>query len=618
MFNSTVAVFRKDVRADATVAIELTEAATVVIAGIMYSAGIIATSPDDVKNFFEKYAEYTSLFVDPGNPDYGLTGSVRANAEAQLKSEWGLSMTVDDDGSVILDVPDNTKFSMTQDNVFAQDPETTKAWLTKDGKFIFYNYQTGQFSNWNPDGGNGKKPSNNNVIAGIVASAVGLTTLGESLYDFLHSDDVTYSAPVKATVSSSVTSDGIFPMIRKIEAKCLSTYLNNPYIAENLKSEDDWYNYILDKNYMPNNRILKGSYPSDWSYVDVYVLHSSKFDSNTYEVAADYVNTIFVFCNGRYADGYYACYFKTGTSVSSEKYVLTSGFSYGSYSSDDYSDINACEFYGYYDSNNVSYSTSYLSDYGKPTVRLYNTDATTGSSNSDVDSEIKTGGNVKVGDTIYNLTQGDNIYNNQQYITQQLADATSSDDKTLVAVPQINTSTNTLTQPSYVVVNDDGTVTTGKAITLVNPDEVTVKEDTEVDDETVEGQNIFQLLYNFFSNFWRKLRQVLTSVLTTMFVPDLDGIKNSFDLLKEKFPIVEQVDVLLNKLINYEYDSTALPSFLIKYQTKALDYETPEQPMVDFSGISSFISLLHGIILFICYYCFCKKVVGKLTKVFQP
>ncbi len=418
---------------------------------------------------------------------------------------------------------------------------------------------------------NNKTPLGKRIMAGFLAVGSGIGSLGSSFYDFLNnSEDVEY-IPAVSSYTDSLSN--------------IKSDLNSLYVAR----AKELFNKDITVSFCSANNF------TGWEYYDLYY-------------------------GGPYVDGsnkWYAAYVLGYNRSDNSCRLYTGGYREGT------SDISYWKLYARGaqtrpDIFDISYSITTGNGY---TVKLsqlklvkhyVNTDVLTDqSANIGVTTDLES--QLKVGDTVYNISEGDNIYNNQQYVTQQISDKTDSDGNVIVTCPHVNSETGAITYPQYITYEGDSIVY-GDTITYVNPDDIDVKEDVALDDEDVENANIFKLLYNYFGSFWRKLRQVLRD----FFIPDLSEFYNSFDTLKDKFPIIDQAEALCDKLINYNFDSSGPPAFLIKYKTAAFDYETSEQSMVDFSGINSFVSILHGIILFIAYFGFAKKIVGKITKVFQP
>lgn len=550
------------------IALKLTAAAVAAVAGIVVGLGITSDSgsASDNDKLIKDYLEY----------DIKTNGSEHT---IEMLEDAGFVTEVEEDGSVVVDVPGSRIGTFTG--------------YYSDGEFYFGDLVQG---NGDLSGGSPPDPEDDGdgpglgkrLLAGFMAVGSGLGSIGASFYDYLHnSDTVEYEPVFSADIGSF---DEINLAYYNTQREMASSHLG--------------YSFDQDSRDMKYYSLTALGATLPYEYYKFYYYVKPKGEKDVFESSyKDYYILVFA-AIGYNTDGSYAVY---NNSIYLNPYdTITHHFNFSVLSSAS-SDILLDNSYFepvVYGGLTHAYEDGYLSLSAMTQAAYY-----INSSIVDIeDSELPSGsGTLKIGDTIYNITEGDNIYNNQQYITQQISDKQDSNGNVLITTPTIDRESNTISYPRYVTVEGD-------TITYLNPDTMDVEEDVQLSDEDYTNKNIFQLLYNFCNNFWTKCKQVLQ----TVFVPDLSGFYDIYTTFRSKFPIIDQSAVLLDKLLDYDYATDGLPSFLIKYKSSELDYETPEQDMVNFNSISNFLSVLHGIILFICYYAFCKKVIRKVTKVFQP
>lgn len=213
---------------------------------------------------------------------------------------------------------------------------------------------------------------------------------------------------------------------------------------------------------------------------------------------------------------------------------------------------------------------------------------------------------VVIGDDEYSLDPEGNVYDNPDYLTDSVAPSTDPDtQEVIVTVPAFDPEGNIIPEPS---VEPDSEPALDP---FVNPD---IGLNPSPSDDVMTSGNIFTLLANFFGTYFQLLKQLLQF----LFVPNVAPLKACYDLFLDKFPILEQSDSLLHRLLDYDFDSGSAPVFLIRYHSKSFNYDSGEQLLIDFSIIDDYIPFLHGVILFIAYFGLLKRIVYKIIKIFQP
>ena len=485
--------FRKDTEASAAlvvtgaaVAITLTAEAVAALGGIIAGMGITCDSPDDLNGII------TSFFQYELPPTYDEASSEIDKFKQQL-SDAGFKVTTNDDTGIIIDVPDTSKGEWTY------DPET--------GTKTFKEWRTGNWTEVTPidgggssGGGGDKTPLWKRFVAGFLAGSFGLASIGNSFYDFLHnSEDVDYIQLDAGLIDTlpNIKADLNLQYI-SIVKQMLDVDIDRVFCTANSFDGFEYYDLYFGGPFVDGSA----------SWYSVFVLGYNRSDNSCRLFTGGFVN--------RSSDrSYYSLYARSLSdlsTVSDVPYSISSGNGYKVKLSD----------------------LSLLKHYVNTSV-LTEEEVNSGTT-------IESKPQLKIGDNVYNVSDDDNIYNNQQYVTQQLSDKVDSNGNTIVTVPQVDTSAGAITYPHYITYEGD-TIVYGDTITYVNPDDVDIKEDVALDDEDVENENIFKLLYNYFSSFWTKLRQVLRDFVGDPTTLDFSGFKVTDDL-KLVFPFSVPWDML--------------------------------------------------------------------------
>ena len=469
------------------VVLELTAAALAALAGAIVGMAITSdsgtvTDTDKIVNDFLVY-------------DVVTNGSAHT---VEMLEDTGFMVEVDDRGVTVVDVPGSRVGTFTG--------------YYSDGQFHFGDMSTG---NGDLSGGSPPDPDQGpglgkRVLAGFLAAASGLGSIGASFYDYLHNSD---------TVEYVPASDFVADNFYNIRSRCYSVQQD---LALSL------LNYSFDVSsrdpfYYTFNNSLSGA-----AYIDTYYMYDPVYDVTNPEsrllgfaflvTYPDDTCEIYSTCILYFPDNDYLAHHLSAECVSgcSRAEAFSKSFSIGWHSSRGFATLGDYTFVGHY----------------------VNTDVVGAD-----ELPASTSEQLKIGDTVYNITQGDNIYNNQQYITQQIADKQDSNGNVLITAPSIDREANTISYPKYITY-EGNEVVYGDTITYLNPDTMEVDDDVQLSDEDYTNKNIFQLLYNFCTNFWTKFKQSLRSVFISDTELDFSGFSESTDRLKRVFPFSVPWDIL--------------------------------------------------------------------------
>lgn len=469
------------------VVLELTAAAFAALAGAVVGMAITPDSGTvtDTEKIVSDFLVY----------DVVTNGSAHT---VEMLEDTGFMVEVDESGVSVVDVPGSRVGTFTG--------------YYSDGEFYFGDMSTG---NGDLSGGSPPEPEQGpglgkRLLAGFMAAASGLGSIGASFYDYLHNSDSVEYVPASDFVADSfynIRSD-CYSVQQELAASLLSYSFDT-------SSRDPFY-------YTFNNSLTGAA------YIDMYYMYNSAYDDTKpkskllgFAFLITYPDNkceIYTTCIIYYPENGYLQHYLSAERVSdcSTSDVFDKSFSIGWHSTRGFATLGDYTFVGHY----------------------VNTDVVGVDELPDSASE-----QLKIGDTVYNITQGDNIYNNQQYITQQISDKQDRNGNVLITAPSIDREANTISYPKYITYEGDEVVY-GDTITYLNPDTMEVDDDVQLSDEDYTNKNIFQLLYNFCTNFWTKFKQSLGSVFISDTELDFSGFSESTDRLKRVFPFSVPWDIL--------------------------------------------------------------------------
>ena len=502
------------------IAVELTPEAAAAIAAILAALGFEVATPDEVKevvhawianaikdavtpkDFDEVFSQYAAMFLPVGvsitwtyaQGKYYISGVLNDVYKASI-NETIRGETLEDGSEVYFPTP-NRAVILGNNGDYTVIDRSPNPQLPNDPKTPFWK----------------------RVVAGVMASSFGITTIGNSFYDFLHnSDNVEYIPP---SPSAQVGN------LEELNEYFKTLLVSNAFFSDVRFKKDD---------FLTNPpAFIKGNIEFFNIYMSVY---SPKFDNDIDFSTSGASQRKYIAVIAKCDDG---AYYTLNCSITD---YANYGVSYSEIDRTNKTGNIGSSAYDYYIANvmnsseNWSYKAAYRgegSEFGDGFLTHY---AVSNVEDPDPLPDENSNAQVKIGDNIYNIKQGDNIYNNQQYVTQLLDGKTDSNGDTFVPLPAVDTATNTYTYPKPITITDDGSLTYGSSdMTFVNPDTLDYEEDTKLSDKDYEDKNIFSLLYNFFNNFWTKLRQVIKSIFITDEGLNFDGLRADGDKLKRVFP----------------------------------------------------------------------------------
>ena len=118
--------------------------------------------------------------------------------------------------------------------------------------------------------------------------------------------------------------------------------------------------------------------------------------------------------------------------------------------------------------------------------------------------------------------------------------------------------------------------------------------------------NWFANVGQWFAELPQKLVDAFKELFELLFVPEGDMLTKMRDNINAKFPIIDQVKELSNRLMNFNYGDS--PAFTITYNGV-------EYPIVDLSSFVEYRQIINVIIVAICYFLFVMRLVKRIPRI---
>lgn len=450
-------------------------AAVAGLAGYIVAMGITADTSGDIEYLTEEWIRW-----DIDTYGWEHTRSILENETGFVVEEF-----TEPTGEVSygVDVPQEKA------STWYKNPDGTLSNL----KF-FQNEKLGSGSAPSPDNKNGGK----RLIAGVMAGLYGLSSIGNSFYDFLHSsDNVVYVPPFVADL-------GNFEDIRLF------------YYTFQQDMASSTFGYVFTQD---DKALTYYSIPDSFS--DKYKYFRFYYNYYPYETLEKYENLLYFACLAWNDDGSYSIltnnirqHDNSGTSSDGTiRHSLSTVCKSGTdMVSDDIYNVKLN--FGL----NKSYKTlNDLSEVGYYVNSNYDTDTAT-----DIQPDFELG-RLDIGDTEFGLKEGDNIYENEYQLQEKAQQVANSQGELLVAAPAFN--------PDGSLVVESDTEPTAITSPLVSPD---IELDNKPADSVMQGNSIFDLLKEFFNNFFTRLGQTLINAAKNAFVPSEGFFEYKINEIREK------------------------------------------------------------------------------------